>query len=640
MALKDITNVVEEPSFADRGCKPKFGMEFDSEEIAYKFYNEYAGKMGFSIRKEAMVKNKRTSEVTSRIFVCSKEGFRSKDKRDSLTKHPRAKTRTGCDTQMSIKLNRCGNKCIVNHFEEVHNHALVTQNCAHMLPSQHKISSSQATELELAEEFGISIKNSYELMGRQSGGRESLRYIKQDIKNYLQSKRQRQLAFGEARNAAMAKAISSVMADTYHRLCTWHIMQNAFKKVNQLLRGPGGVNKVLSKFMYCYDEEDEFLAAWEKMLTEYNLHENVWFKRTFEVRKKWAYIYVRWTWSAGLKSTQVSESINSDLKDYLQSDHDLVQIFKHFERVLNDKRYKELEVEYALCQKIPQSTVVDGEDIAYTVADVDTSKEFRVIRKKIDNSLSCSCRLFEMNGVLCGHAIQILREVMNLKELPSEYILKRWTRKARSESVKDMDERDIQVDARLQHTTWYRNLCSIFTKISSRGAKSEETYKDAVERANELSNIIEEMLSSQLYGSSHENDDQGSALIIDNDSNRVQAKGFKKREGSRGRKRMKSQLAIAYMRKLRQLSNKCNGIATVQAKGTKRKSQALKSTCGRKSIKRTSKASPSSKETAYISINIVPKEVDNPLPLPQIPLMQFYLMIPVVVSSSLQGCRL
>ncbi|KAK0586715.1 hypothetical protein LWI29_011267 [Acer saccharum] len=50
-------------------------------------------------------------------------------------------------------------------------------------------------------------------------------------------------------DAAMAKAISSVMPDTYHKLYTWHIMQNAFEKVNPLFRGPGGVDKVLSKFI-------------------------------------------------------------------------------------------------------------------------------------------------------------------------------------------------------------------------------------------------------------------------------------------------------------------------------------------------------------------------------------------------------
>ncbi|KAK1569131.1 hypothetical protein Q3G72_032952 [Acer saccharum] len=82
MALRDITNDV-----GDKSCKLKFGMEFDSEETTYKFYYEYARKMGFSIRKEVVVKDKHTDEVTLRIFVYSKKGFRSKDKRDSLTKH-------------------------------------------------------------------------------------------------------------------------------------------------------------------------------------------------------------------------------------------------------------------------------------------------------------------------------------------------------------------------------------------------------------------------------------------------------------------------------------------------------------------------------------------------------------------------
>ena len=34
-------------------------------------------------------------------------------------------------------------------------------------------------------------------MGRQVGGRECLGYTKQDQKNYLRSKRQRKLAYGE-----------------------------------------------------------------------------------------------------------------------------------------------------------------------------------------------------------------------------------------------------------------------------------------------------------------------------------------------------------------------------------------------------------------------------------------------------------
>ena len=57
-------------------------------------------------------------------------------------------------------------------------------------------------------------------------------------------------------------------------------------------------------------------------------------------------------WSFGINSTQFSEGFNASLKDYLKLDLNVAQIFMHFERVINDKRYKELEVEYDLCYRL------------------------------------------------------------------------------------------------------------------------------------------------------------------------------------------------------------------------------------------------------------------------------------------------
>ena len=37
------------------------------------------------------------------------------------------------------------------------------------------------------------------------------------------------------------------------------------------------------------------------------------------------------SFSVGMTTTQLSESINFDLKDYLQSDYDIVKFFIHFE---------------------------------------------------------------------------------------------------------------------------------------------------------------------------------------------------------------------------------------------------------------------------------------------------------------------
>ena len=80
-----------------------------------------------------------------------------------------------------------------------------------------------------------------------------------------------------------------------------------------------------------------------------------------------------------------------------------------------------------------------------------------------------------MKGILCSHCLKILRERLKLKEIPSQYILKRWTKKARSENVKDRCGHDIQGDVRLHQTSRYRSLMAIFRSVACRASESEET---------------------------------------------------------------------------------------------------------------------------------------------------------------------
>ncbi|XP_059627465.1 protein FAR-RED IMPAIRED RESPONSE 1-like [Cornus florida] len=68
----------------------------------------------------------------------------------------------------------------------------------HMLPSQRRISRVQAIDLELASDSGISPRNSYELMGRQVGGKESVGYMKLDLLNHIRTRRQTELKYREA----------------------------------------------------------------------------------------------------------------------------------------------------------------------------------------------------------------------------------------------------------------------------------------------------------------------------------------------------------------------------------------------------------------------------------------------------------
>ncbi|CAL5339288.1 unnamed protein product [Camellia sinensis] len=188
-------------------------------------------------------------------------------------------------------------------------------------------------------------------------------------------------------DAAMAKAIPIVMPSTNHRLCTWHLMQNAVKHVSSLFQDVG-VKGVFSKFMHQINDEEEFKIQWDQMLHRYDAHNNHWLAQTFGVKEKWGWPYIMNSWAAGMSTTQLSESFNAFLKDYLNCDHNLMEFFKHFERVLYDKRYKELEAEYNLCQKLPRVAIPTV--MLKQMADIYTKTIFEEFQNEYVQSIEAS----------------------------------------------------------------------------------------------------------------------------------------------------------------------------------------------------------------------------------------------------------
>jgi zinc finger SWIM domain-containing protein 3 len=87
-----------------------------------------------------------------------------------------------------------------------------------------------------------------------------------------------------------------------------------------LLKGGSRFNKNLLACIYEYDNQDEFLSTWNMMLEKYDAHKNKWLIGIFQLKEKWAQAYVKWIFTAGMRSTQLSERFNYDLKDCLRSD--------------------------------------------------------------------------------------------------------------------------------------------------------------------------------------------------------------------------------------------------------------------------------------------------------------------------------
>jgi hypothetical protein len=75
------------------------------------------------------------------------------------------------------------------------------------------------------------------------------------------------------------------------------------------------------------------------MLCKYNLANNKWLDEIFDVKEKCVMVYGRYMFTADMKSIQHSESMNNVLKKYLKLQHNLLQFWEHYSRVLADKQH-------------------------------------------------------------------------------------------------------------------------------------------------------------------------------------------------------------------------------------------------------------------------------------------------------------
>ncbi|KAM0945639.1 putative transcription factor FAR family [Dioscorea sansibarensis] len=121
----------------DMVWEPFEGMAFESEEAVRTFYSIYAMYMGFRARVSKYCRSRRDNSVISRLFVCSKEGFREvctiKDiVNEGKVRRPRVITRIGCKAMIAVKKLTSGN-WVVTKFVKEHNHALGTsKNLVHL----------------------------------------------------------------------------------------------------------------------------------------------------------------------------------------------------------------------------------------------------------------------------------------------------------------------------------------------------------------------------------------------------------------------------------------------------------------------------------------------------------------------------
>lgn len=99
---------------------------------------------------------------------------------------------------------------------------------------------------------------------------------------------------------AIGNAIRHVFPESHHRLCLWHISQNAGKNLRDVYREFKDFKKSFHNVVYNNETVEEFESAWSKLLKDYNLEDNPWILDLYSKKEKWALVYGRQHFCAGI----------------------------------------------------------------------------------------------------------------------------------------------------------------------------------------------------------------------------------------------------------------------------------------------------------------------------------------------------
>ncbi|KAF2314613.1 hypothetical protein GH714_027936 [Hevea brasiliensis] len=475
-------------------------MEFESEEAAKAFYNSYARRVGFSTRVSSSRRSRRDGAIIQRQFVCAKEGFRNlneKRTKDREIKRPRTITRVGCKASLSVKMQDSG-KWVVSGFVREHNHELVPPDQVHCLRSHRQISGPAKTLIDTLQAAGDEEQYSGNVFWADPKARTNYTY------------------FGD-----------TVTFDTTYRSNRYRLPFAPFTGVNH-----HGQPVLFGCAFLINETEASFVWLFNTWLTAMSGRHPVSITTDHDAVIRSAIMQAvgpsifRDTFFAEMSITQRSDSMNSYFDGYVNASTNLNQFFKLYEKSLESRNEKEVKADYDTMNTSPvlktpspmekqaselytrklfmrfQEELVgtltfmaskaedDGESITYQVAKYgEDHKAYYVKFNVLEMKATCSCQMFEFSGLLCRHVLAVFR-VTNVLTLPSHYILKRWTRNAKSSVILEERSTDVYANYLESHTVRYNTLRHEAFKFVDEGSKSLDTYNVAVSALQEAAKRV------------------------------------------------------------------------------------------------------------------------------------------------------
>ena len=149
-----------------------------------------------------------------------------------------------------------------------------------------------------------------------------------------------------------------------------------------------------------------------------------------------------------------------------------------------------------LCESLNYRFELMRDDVNYHVYKIyrRNVNNFKVREIHYDKSLdytTCTCKKFENSGILCRHMIAYLNKYHDLDKLPTKYIIKRWTKTAKSSG--DVDDNGVALKDDNPYLLLRSQLIQHSLDLIDRALTNEEAtnvLKECLGNVNEKVNQI------------------------------------------------------------------------------------------------------------------------------------------------------
>ncbi|XP_021737229.1 protein FAR1-RELATED SEQUENCE 5-like [Chenopodium quinoa] len=264
-------------------------------------------------------------------------------------------------------------------------------------------------------------------------------------------------------------------------------------------------------------------------MKEFNLVDHEWFAYMLKIKHLWIPAYFRDLFMGGLlRSTSRSKGENSFFCNFTNPHVTCVEFFVRYETALDAQRHEQDEL-YRLNKLKPQlvtnlnlekhDVVVYTRSIFYdfqeefqgpcfscgvescsslygdgvefsVIVDHEKRKNFDVDFDLATYESSCTCRMFESQGVLSKHILFVMKGKC-IREIPDAYIFNRW----RKDVLKKASVIDVALDDSSKYDKKKQLVSDVWSKISNCVSLTDQSEDDFSELIRKLSSFEEQMIS-------------------------------------------------------------------------------------------------------------------------------------------------